>query len=301
MKILVTGASGFAGRWLVRELTAAGHETVAFPPRRDLDLARPDAHAMRDLIGRVRPDAVAHLAAVSFLPDAARDPAYAEGVNVGGTAALLDALEKVGSRAAVLVTSSADVYAARAELPIREEAPIEPVSDYGRTKVAQEALALGAAATRRVVITRAFNHIGPGQRPVFVVPQLAQRVHDVLKGRTNSITVGNLAARRDFTDVRDVVRAYRLVLERVAVTTDNADPLIVNIGSGRSVSIEDVLLLLCTMAGVEPRWTVDSDRLRANDIPDRVADATRLRDLTGWSPAIPLETSVRDVLESAAD
>jgi GDP-4-dehydro-6-deoxy-D-mannose reductase len=196
------------------------------------------------------------------------------------------------------VTSTADVYAPEAPLPIGEDAEVAPRSAYGKSKVAQEDVARAAAGRgRSVTIVRAFNHIGPGQRDVFVVPALARRVLDLKASRTSSIPVGNVKARRDFTDVRDVVRAYRLLLERRG---DSGSPaLVVNVGSGRSVAIEDVLRTLCELAGVEPRWHVEPTFVRSNEIMDRVADVSLARSLVGWEPQIPLATSLRDVLASS--
>jgi GDP-4-dehydro-6-deoxy-D-mannose reductase len=295
VRILVTGATGFVGRWLIPELAGAGHDVVPAPSHAELDIANVDGLAV--LLGDARPDAVAHLAGITFLPEAESDPELADRVNVGGTSALFEALDRVGSSAAVLVTSTADVYAPDAPLPINEGADLAPRSVYGRTKLLQEAAARRAGdAGRRVVIVRAFNHIGPGQRPVFVVPALARRVLEFKAGRADGISAGNLAARRDFTDVRDVVRAYRLLLELDETAIAHAASRVVNVGSGRSVAIEDILRTLCSIAGVEPQWRLDEAYLRPNEILDRVADTTLLRSLTGWEPRITLETSLRDVL-----
>jgi GDP-4-dehydro-6-deoxy-D-mannose reductase len=300
VRILVTGATGFVGRWLLPELASAGHTVFELPPHPKLDLgASPD---LAPLIREAQPDVVAHLAGIAFLPDAEADPDLAERVNVGGTRALFDGLDAAGSDAAVLVTSTADVYAPDAPLPIGEAAEVAPRSTYGRSKVAQEEVARAAAVRGRpVTVVRAFNHIGPGHRPVFVVPALARRVLALKRGEADAIPIGDVSARRDFTDVRDVVRAYRLLLEWMAGGAQPvAEASTVNVGSGKSVSIEDVLRTMCAIAGMEPVWRVDEAQLRANEIRDRIADTALLRSLTGWEPVIPLETSLRDVLEDAA-
>lgn len=297
MRVLVTGATGFVGRWLLRELASQGHEVIEAPGSAELDLAgRPDlASLMRD----AQPDAVAHLAAVSYLPDAEKDPERASAVNEAGTAAVFAGLERAGSDAAVLVTSSADVYGFDAPLPISETAEVAPTSAYGQSKVAQEAVAIAAARHgRRVTIARGFNHIGPGQRPEFVVPALARRV---LAARSGSrIRIGNIDSRRDFTDVRDVVRAYRMLLERMLELPPGAAVTIVNVGTGRSVSVEEILRAMCSIVGIEPVWHVDPAHVRSTDVRDRVADVTLLRSLISWESKIPLDVSLRDVLASTS-
>jgi GDP-4-dehydro-6-deoxy-D-mannose reductase len=185
-------------------------------------------------------------------------------------------------------------------LPIREDAPLAAVDAYGRSKVEEERVALDAHARgRRIVIVRSFNHTGPGQREVFAAPALARRVVALKRGEASDIRAGNLDARRDFTDVRDVVRAYRLLLEKL-VTGDELgfEPPVVNVGSGRSIAIRDILVTLCRLAGVPARVRVDPALLRANDTPEIYADITRLRTLTGWNPTIPLEQTLSDLLAS---
>jgi GDP-4-dehydro-6-deoxy-D-mannose reductase len=297
VRVLVTGATGFVGRWLLPELEAAGHEAVAGPSSKELDLgSSPD---FVGVIRETRPDAVAHLAAISFVPAVEADPEHARRVNVEGTKALLAGLDAVRSDAPVLVTSSAEVYGVPDRLPVSETAAVRPVNAYGLTKVDQERVAIEARTRgRRLAITRAFNHVGPGQRPSFVVPKMARSVLQLRSGAIESIPLGNIDRRRDFTDVRDVVVAYRLVLEALADHRDLRDPPIYNVGSGRSISIREVLEAMCALTGVAPRWHVDPDLLRTDDVQDNRADASALRAATGWAPRIPFEQSLRDVLAS---
>ncbi len=297
MRILVTGATGFVGRWLVRELQGSGHDVVEAPPSRRLDLASHDAAT--DLVARSRVDAIAHLAGISFAPDALRAPARVTAVNVGATTLLVDAARRRGP-IPMLVTSSADVYGTPdpSDLPLREDAPLRAVSEYGRSKVEQEQAAIAATeGFLPLIITRAFNHTGPGQRRVFVTPALASRVLAARGAEEPTIRVGNMDVRRDLMDVRDVVRAYRLLLEHL-VGARPAKPLVFNVASGRSIAIRDLLEVICRTAGVTPKVEVDPALVRPDDPPELVGDAGRLHELTGWTPEIPLERTVEDLVLS---
>ena len=280
------------------ELERAGHVIVAAPGHRELDLA--DSPDLRPLFASAQPDVVAHLAGMAFAPDAANDPELAIRVNAGGTHAVFSALDAVRSRAAVLVTSSADVYGRfeAGDLPLAETLPLRATAAYGKSKIEQENVALEAAARRPVVITRAFNHIGPGQRDVFVAPALARRVIEFRAGRTKAVPVGNIHVRRDLTDVRDVVRAYRLLLEAVVEGRVPQGRPVFNVASGGSVEIRRVLEILCDLAGVEVVTEVEPSLVREGDPPDVRGDAAALRALTGWAPKIPLATSLADLLTS---
>jgi GDP-4-dehydro-6-deoxy-D-mannose reductase len=299
--VLLTGARGFVGRWLTAELESSGHTVIPAPPRRELDLSAPEAvSGVAAAVRAAQPDAVAHLAGMAYGPDATADPGRAIAVNAGGTGAVLAGLDAADSPAIALVVSTGDVYGPPSRLPIREDAPLAAVDAYGRSKVEEERVALDAHARgRRLVIVRSFNHTGPGQREVFAAPALARRVVALKRGEASDIRAGNLDARRDFTDVRDVVRAYRLLLEKL-VTGDELgfEPPVVNVGSGRSIAIRDILETLCRLAGVPARVRVDPALLRANDTPEIYADITRLRTLTGWNPTIPLEQTLSDLLAS---
>jgi len=302
MKVLVTGATGFVGRWLTAELAAAGHEVVATPPRTELDIQ--DVRGIASLLRSTLPDAVVHLAGLSFAPDALRDRQQAVSTNIGGTQSLFTALAAAGSRAPVLVSGSADVYGSPdpADLPLREDAPLLAEHPYGLSKLGQETTAVAGAARARspLVVTRSFNHTGPGQRSEFVAPALARRVLDARLTGDRRIRTGNLGARRDFTDVRDVVRAYRLLLEWL-VAGRPPEPLVVNVASGRSVSVGELLGLIGAAAGVEPEAVVDPALVRKGDPPEIVGDASRLHALTGWSPEIPLERTIADLVGSLDD
>ena len=302
MRVLVTGATGFVGQWLVRELEGSGHTVVATPPRTALDITNDPA--VRRFVAAASPDAVAHLAAVSFAGEAARDPQRALAINEGGTRALLQAVALMAPGARVLVTSSSEVYGRPAddELPIAEGNPLRADRPYGRSKLAQEEAAQEIAASHDVplILVRPFNHTGPGQRTDFVVPALASRILEAARDGSATIRAGNVDVRRDIGDVRDVVRAYRLLLE-AAVSGERPERLaIYNVATGRSVAIREIIERLAGLAGVTIAVETDAGLVRADDPPDIRGDATRLREAVDWEPAVPLSTTLADVLASVA-
>jgi GDP-4-dehydro-6-deoxy-D-mannose reductase len=301
MKVAITGGDGFVGRWLTRELEAHGH-TVLVGRRADADVT--DSVAIHGFMSRGAPDAVAHLAAVSFAPDARAEPARAFEVNVRGTINVLEAARALERKPAVLVTGSSEVYGSpnAGELPLTERSPLRPRNVYALSKAAQEGIAL-AYANRyglSAVVTRSFNHTGPGQRPVFVVPAIAERVRRLRDGLEETIPVGNTTVRRDFTDVRDVARAYRLLLEAMADARIPAGGEVVNVSSGRSVAVQEIIEELCRLAGIAPLTTTDPSLVRPDDPPEIVGDASALRASTGWHPERDVRQILADVWDEAS-
>jgi GDP-4-dehydro-6-deoxy-D-mannose reductase len=303
MRVYVTGAIGFVGGWMVAELEAAGHEVIPAPGPDRLDITDREG-LTRWLSSAGLPDGVIHLAGMAFAPDAARSPSEAFRVNVAGTIALFESLRALGVKPCVVVSGSSDVYGnpRPGDLPLREDAPLSPQLPYAVSKAAQEAAAVEAGLRHgfRVAVTRSFNHAGPGQRPVFVVPAMARRVLALREGRTQSIPAGNIDVRRDLSDVRDVARAYRLLLEGLAAGRLGQAPAVVNVASGQSVSIRWVIERLCELAGIQPMIDVDAALVRPNDPPELRGDASLLAQLTGWQPSIPLERTLADVLADAS-
>lgn len=291
MRTLVTGAEGFVGPHLARELAAGGREVVRAARAPDLDVALDvtSPEACVQAVRVARPDAVVHLAGVSSPVD---DPRRTWAVNATGTVNLLEAVAREAPRARVLVVSSAYVYGRvpDADQPIREARAPAPVNAYGASKAAAEAAASSYAAQGLdVVVVRPFNHVGPGQSTAFFVPALVDQVARRRKGiATGPVEVGNLDPVRDLLDVRDVVAAYALVLDKAA----SGDVL--NVASGHGASMAEVVDLVREVAGpfeVAPA----AGRARAVEIPRLVGDATRLRSL-GWTPRHPLAATLRDVL-----
>lgn len=302
---LVTGAAGFAGGHLLELLLGSERsgEIVAWHrpgggPQPTFD-ARVrweavdvlDRAAVRESIARVQPDAVYHCAGAAHVGRAwdSTDATFA--INVRGTHYLLDALERASIDARVLIPSSALVYTP-ADRALTEHDPLVPSSPYGVSKLAQEMLALHAGRGVTVAVARAFNHLGARQDPHFVASGFARRIADIEKGRWEpSISVGNLDARRDFTDVRDTVRAYRLILEQG--THQEA----FNVCSGRALVVGDLLDRLIARARVPVSIQVDPARYRPNDVPLLLGDSTKIRERLGWTPVIPLERTLDDLLE----
>ena len=306
-RVLVTGAAGFVGHHLVRELESSGHEvatTDALQPDAPAAHGLPDystadlrdGESMRALVRATRPDAVVRLAGVSFVPDGARDPSLALTVNIGGTWTLAEALAAEAPRARLLFVSTAQVYGTiPSPAPLREESPLRPLSLYAVTKVAGESLLLArhAAGTLDAVVARPGNHTGPGQTPKFVAPAFARQVLSAKRGEIAALRVGNLDSIRSFADVRDVVRAYRLLLER------GASGGVYNVASPANVRIGDLLDRLRALAGCDAPVETDPALWRPTDAcPD--LDVSRLRADTGWAPAFSLDDTLRDLLADAA-
>lgn len=305
MKVLVTGADGFVGRWLVEHLRregddvleACGQHAPTSEHARRIDLREP-ADAER-VVDWARPEAIYHLAAVAFGPDAQRGPADALDITVAGTLNLLRAAARLDVAPTIFIPSSGEVYGRpTTERVLSEDDPIAPVSAYGSTKAAQElvAMAYHQAGTLPVVVARAFNHIGPGQRDAFVVASFASQLAAIAAGgREPVLRVGNLATERDFTDVRDVVAAYRLLVAGGHVGS------VFNVATGTAVSIGTILARLVEISGLTVRTEVDEDRVRQVDPPRIVGDAGRIRAMTGWEPRYTLDRTLRDVWSDASE
>ncbi len=300
-RVLVTGAAGFAGSHLIdllvrdRVPVIAWHRPGGMPPRHGpgtaaeaIDLL--DRSSVRAALARVRPTAVYHCAGAAHVGRSwdSTEPTFA--VNVRGTHHVIEGLRDEDIRARVLIPSSAMVYASSNE-PLREDDPVLPASPYALSKLAQEMVGSDNPGGPEVLIARAFNHFGPRQDPWFVGSGFARRIADIEVGRWEpEIAVGNLDARRDLTDVRDTVKAYRQILER------GTPGRIYNVCSGRAMVIRELLDQLLSRARVPIRIKVDPARYRPNDQPLIIGDPTRIRDELGWAPEIPLDQTFDDLL-----
>jgi GDP-4-dehydro-6-deoxy-D-mannose reductase len=292
MRALITGGKGFVGQWLAAHLKDHGDEVAVI----DLETDVADGAAVRRVMADVAPEAIYHLAAMTHVGESWENPSQVLRVNVLGTAEILAAARSVEASPRVLVVSSAEVYGivTPAQLPLTEDTPAQPASPYAASKLAAEAVALQAwrGFGQPVVVVRPFNHIGPGQSPNFFVPAFAKRIVEAGRNGTRSLPVGNLTTRRDFTDVRDVVAAYRLLIER------GVPGAIYNVCSGRDVAMSDVAGQLLELAGADLTLETDPDLLRPVDVPVLRGSAALLREATGWQALIPLATTLADVLAS---
>ncbi|HEY4928864.1 MAG TPA: GDP-mannose 4,6-dehydratase [Acidimicrobiales bacterium] len=291
MRSLITGGRGFVGTWLADHLRSSGDDVVQI----DQEVEITDPAALLAAVKEASPDAIYHLAALTHVGQSWDEPLRVLEVNVLGTGALLAAARECGSDPTVLVTSSAEVYGAVTDplqLPLTEQSPTAPLSPYAASKLAAEALCGQAwlGHGQRVVVVRPFNHIGPGQSPNFAVSALSKRIVDAERSGATEIPVGNLTARRDFTDVRDVVRSYRLLIE------SGASGGVYNVCSGRDVAIQEIADRLLAQAGSSVRLVPDPSLMRPVEVPVLRGDPTRLMQATGWAPEITLDQTLSDVL-----
>jgi GDP-4-dehydro-6-deoxy-D-mannose reductase len=292
VRSLVTGAGGFVGKHLVRHLVDQGDEVVELERKVDgIDIA--DAEPLTEAVMEAKPAAVYHLAGAADVGGSWSAPHETFMANALGTLNVLEASRAAGADR-VLAVTSADVYGrvTEDELPLNERQPLRPVSPYAASKVAADALAQQAWLGHRlpVVRVRAFNHLGPGQSDHFVAPSLAARIARNERDGGDEVPIGNLSPRRDVTDVRDVVRAYRLLM------VAGEPGAVYNVCRGSAVSVKEIAEMLLGMAARPMHLVSDPSLQRPVDIPVLVGDNTALRLATGWEPTIPLDTTLADVL-----
>ena len=248
-----------------------------------------DREAVKDELARMQPSVVYHCAGIAHVAESWTVPERALKVNALGTHNLLEGLRRVGLACPVLVTGSALVYRPSPS-PLTEDDPIGPADPYGVSKLAQEMLAMRATHTR-VFVARPFNHAGPGQASAYSTSSFARQIADIEAGRSPAVLrVGNLDPRRDITDVRDTVRAYLAIVEKGRPGRPY------NVCSGTAHRVRDLLDHLVSLSKVPITVMVDPSRLRPSDNPVVVGDRSRITAETGWSPAVPIEQTLADLL-----
>jgi len=312
MRALITGITGFAGSHLAEYLLAEHPEVEVFGTfrwrsrreniehlarrvaLREADLR--DYSSLHSLLDEVRPDAIFHLAAQSFVPSSWRAPAETLTTNIAGQTNLFEAVRYLGLDPTIQIACSSEEYGLvlPEETPIREDNPLRPLSPYAVSKVAQDFMGYQYFQSygMKVVRTRGFNHTGPRRGDVFVTSNFAKQVASIEGGLQEPvIRVGNLDAIRDFTDVRDMVRAYWLAVER------GRPGEVYNIASGVGIRIHELLDRLIALSDAEVEIRVDPDRLRPSDVEILIGDSSKFRADTGWEPRIPFEQTLSDVLD----
>ncbi len=305
MRSLVIGGAGFVGKYLVRHLLELKHEVIItkMPMEEarvegaavyDLDIL--DKATVTELLEKISPDLVFHLAAQSSVSMSWKNPQQTVDVNVKGSVNVLDGLRSMKKKARILLIGSGEEYGQvfPSETPVCETNPLRPGNIYAATKACQNMIGriYAQAYGMNLVMVRAFNHIGPDQSPVFVAADFCRQAALIESGMQEAvIRVGNLEAKRDFTDVRDVVHAYVLLAERGQAGETY------NVGSGHAVSIGDVLKLVLKQSAAEIQVEVDEEKLRPVDVPVMETDVRKVWRDVGWKAQIQLEQTIGDMME----
>ena len=307
MKTLIIGAAGFVGGYLAKQLIGNGHQTeVTCLENEQFNAADCKVHrlnildkeSIKELFEEVKPDFIFHLAAQSSVSLSWKNPQLTTDINVKGTLNVLDAMResRIDKSAGILLIGSGEEYGHVREgaCPITEDEIPRPGNIYAATKACQSMIGsiYARAYGMKIIMVRAFTHVGPGQLPIFVVSDFCKQTAEIESGQREAvIKVGNLSAKRDFTDVRDVVRAYELIAEK-----GKAGELY-NVGSGHAVEISSVLEKIVGKSKSDIKVEVDSSKLRPVDVPIIEADTTKIYGDTGWKPEITLEQTIDDTLE----
>lgn len=299
-KILITGITGFVGNHLKDLLNNSKYEVHGTSLSTENQEGKVHIHKVNlldeenvfNLVKDLRPDLVIHLAALSSPKKSFENPKEFLQNNTDAELNLLLAIKKSETNPRILIISSGEIYGSQEKLPINEEAPLFPTSPYSVSKITQDYLALQYFLSENmdIIRVRPFNHIGPGQSDEFVVSSFAKQIAEIEKS-DGVVKVGNLSAKRDFTDVRDMVKAYMLLLEK------GKSGEVYNIGRGTSYEVKFILDTLIALSGKEIKTEVDKSRLRPIDIPDIICDNTKIHEAIGWTPEIPIEKTLQDTLD----
>jgi GDP-4-dehydro-6-deoxy-D-mannose reductase len=299
MRALVTGAEGFVGPHLIDYLEKLGIETygtylhTVTIKKNFLHMDVTDKKEVYNIIKKIRPDYLFHLAGFSSVKKSFETPELCRKINTEGTRNILDAILENGLNTRMLLVSSVEVYGKPQSVPITEDHQLNPQTPYGESKLMQELICKEYVKKHGifVVISRSFNQTGPGQTDSFVIPSFAKQIALIEKGQQDSIKVGNIEVIRDFSDVRDVIRAYYKLLEK------GKKGEIYHVCSGKGYKIKELLSGLVSLSTKDIRIDEDPDKLRNIDLVNIIGDNTKLIQAIGWRPEIPMEKTLGDVLE----
>jgi len=297
MKALITGINGFVGPYLKRCLLENNFEVdgtdISAGEDVDYRVDLLDKGKIEDLITKIKPELIFHLAAQSSVKKSWENPELTTKINVEGTRNLLDAVLKAGINPKILTVGSGEIYGTTKKVPFKETSPLNPNSPYSKSRLAQEKLVRNYFDRFgiNVIISRSFPHTGPSQSPTFVCSGFAKQIAEIEKGMLESIKVGNLEAKRDYTDVRDMTKAYLFAIER-CVSGE-----IYNICSGKAFSISSILDILTGLSNAKIKVEKDHTKMRPSDIPILLGDNTKFIEQTGWKPEIPFEKTLKDILD----
>ena len=311
MRVFITGITGFAGSHLADYCLERGdvevYGIVRWRSRTEnidhivdrinvLECDLRDATSTRDVIEEVKPDFIFHLAAQSYVPTSWRAPTESLTTNVLGELNIFEAVRKIGLGCRIQLAGSSEEYGMvyPDEVPITEDNPLRPLSPYGVSKVAQDLLGYQYYMSYKmdIIRTRGFNHTGPRRPPVFVCSDFAKQIVDIEKGlRPPVMYVGNLDAKRDFTDVRDIVRGYFMALEK------GKSGQVYNICSEKCYSMREILDMLLAKSNIKIEIKLDKARLRPSDVPLLIGSCDRFREDTGWKPVIPFDQTLQEILD----
>lgn len=300
MKALVTGVNGFVGSYLSEYLKRNGYDAFGIDKnienisnKNNFRVDITNFNRVYEVVDKIKPDYIFHLAAISSVKLGKRFPELAFKVNVDGTKNIMEAIVKSKIDASILITSTADVYGVPKKTPITEDHPINPISTYAKSKLEQERIALKYFKDKnfKVIVSRSFTHTGPRQPESFVCSDFAKQMAEIEKGKEPIIHVGNLDVKRDFSDVRDIVRAYVLALQKCKPGE------IYNICSEKAYSIEEIVKILLSFSKIKIKVKQEKQRMRKNDIPLLLGDCSKFKNLTGWKPEIPFEKTLKDLLD----
>lgn len=308
-KALITGIAGFVGSHMAELLLAQGYEVWGMSrPRSKMDHIESiksqlhledadllDSHSLYTTLNKIKPDYIFHLAAQSFVPTSWGSPAVTLEVNIVGSANIFEAVRQVGIDPVIQIACSSEEYGMvyENEVPIKETNPLRPLSPYAVSKLAMDYLGYQyfESYKMKIIRTRGFNHTGPRRGDTFAESTFAKQIALIEKGKQEPVIyVGNLEAQRDYTDVRDMVRAYLLAVQK-------CDPgEVYNIATGHAIKIEDVLKMMLAMSNVKVEIKQDPARMRPSDVPILIGDTKKFQDKTGWKAEIPFEKTAADLL-----